>query len=82
MKAKKWIVTAVDTGDTADGKPHVLKVCNTKEAAKEYVRTDMDDFVARESDMDLAADYDGMSIYNVDYSFGCEWNIEVVEIEV
>lgn len=82
MKAKKWIVTAVDMGETANGKPRVLKVCDTKEAAMEYVRTDMDGFVARATDMDLAADYAVMSIHNVDYSFGCEWNIEEVDIEV
>ena len=78
---KKWIVTAVDTSETADGKARVLKVCDTKEEAAEYVRMDMDGSVARASDMDLVVNYDMMSIHNLDHSFGCEWNVEMVTIE-
>lgn len=34
---EKWIVTAVDYGDTCDSKARVLKVCDTKEEAEAYV---------------------------------------------
>lgn len=82
MKAKKWIVTAVDTSETADGKPRVLKVCNSKEAAMEYVQKDMECFEEQVSYLYLSVDHYGMSIHSVDFSFGCEWNIEEVDIEV
>lgn len=77
---KKHIVTAVDTSDSADGKARVLKVCNTHEEAVAYVKQDMDGFVADANGMALGIDYDAMSAQTSDGNYGCEWNIEEVEI--
>ena len=74
------IVTAVDTSDSADGKARVLKLCKTREEAVAYVKQDMEAFVADANGMNLNVDYDAMSAQTSDGNYGCEWNIEEVEI--
>ena len=78
---EKWIVTAVDHGDTCDGKARVLCVCATKEEAEAYVRADIESWADERAGEDIEVDFDKMSAhyeYNTDN--GCEWNIEKVEI--
>lgn len=77
---KKFIITAVDTSDTADGKARVLKAVNTKQEALDFVKGDMEAFVADADGMELKVDYNKMSIATEDGNFGCEWNFEEVEI--
>jgi len=78
--AKKWIVTAVDTSDSADGKARVLKVCATREEAESFIEDDIADFAADAEDMDLVVEQGKMSAHTRDYSYGCEWNLEEVEV--
>lgn len=77
---KKFIITAVDTSDTADGKARVLKAVNTKQEALDFVKGDMEAFVADADGMELKVDCQKMSIATEDGNFGCEWNIEEVEM--
>lgn len=77
---KKWIVTAVDTSESADGKARVLSVCDTEEQAKAFVRNDMESYADDAAGMDLVVDFAKMSAHTKDYSYGCEWNLEEVEV--
>lgn len=78
---KKFIVTAVDSGETCDDKARVLTVCNTREEAKSFVTHDMEDFINDAAEMNLIADFDKMSARTEDGAYGCEWNIEEVDIK-
>ena len=78
---KKFIVTAVDISETADGKARVLAVCNTRDEAKNFVKNDMEDLIDDNAEMNVIADFDKMSARTEDDAYGCEWNIEEVDIE-
>ena len=52
---KKFIVTAVDSGDTCDGKARVLAVCNTREEATAFVQADIEPYADER-------DYEGMEV--------------------
>ena len=39
---KIWIAMYVESGETCDGKPRVLKACATKEEARNEVRADIE----------------------------------------
>lgn len=75
-----WIITAVDTSDTADGKARVIGVYANKTTALSEVRKDMDYFIGDANGMELNINYDKMSISSVDGNYGCEWNVEEVTI--
>jgi len=82
---EKWIVTAVDYGDSCDGKARVLGVCDSQEEAEAYVRNDMEDLVDNATDDDgncsyETVDFDGMCVYTYNRENGCEWNVEKVTI--
>ena len=79
---KKFIVTTVDTSETADGKARVLEVCSTREEAVNAVKNDMETYVDDSAGMNLVVDFNTMSAHTKDYSYGAEWNIEEVEIPV
>lgn len=76
---KMFIVTAVDTSDTADGKARVLAQCTTHDEAKNFVRHDMEDFIDDAAEMNPIADFNKMSVQTEDGAYGCEWNIEEVD---
>ena len=79
-KHTKHIVTAVDTSDTSDGKARVLKVCNTREEAKAYVRADIEKWADDRAGERVTIHFDKMSAFHNDREESCEWNIEEVEI--
>lgn len=76
---KKWIVTAVDYGETCDGKARVLQVCATKEEAKNWVRNDIETYADDHAGENVKVDFDKMSASFGDRDAGCEWNIEETE---
>ena len=82
---KKFIVTAVDSSETCDGKARVLEVCNTREEAEAFVRNDIEHWADERARMPIIIDFDKMSAkYNwetLDDTDGCEWNIEEVDIK-
>jgi hypothetical protein len=74
-----FVVSCVDIGDSCDGKPRVLKILQTRDLAKEYVKKDMDN-VKSSSHYDII-NYDKMFLYENDsYQHGCEWNIEEIPL--
>ena len=82
MTKKLFIVTAVDTSDTADGKAVVIDVCNTREEAVNVIKNDMESYVDDAAEMNLIIDFDKWSAHTEDYSYGCEWNISEHDLEI
>lgn len=79
---KIHIVTAVDTGDTCDGKARVLSACTTPEQAQEFVKHDIEAWADDRAGEGIEVDFDRMRAhYDYDSSCGCEWNIEEIDIE-
>lgn len=81
---KLWIVTAVDYGETCDGKARVLSVCNTEDEAKTYVKADIEKWADEHAEYDIEIDFDKMNAYIPSWGYGvdtgCDWNIEEVEV--
>lgn len=73
----KYIVTAVDHGDTCDGKARVLEVCNTKDEAMAFVHADIEFWADERAGEGIEVDFDKMSARYADGTDnGCEWSIE------
>ena len=79
---KIWIAMYVESGETCDGKPRVLKACATKEEAQNEVRADIEDWADDRAGENVEVDFDKMSASYQDRDEGCEWCIEEVEIPV
>ena len=77
---KIWIAMYVESGETCDGKPRVLKACATKEEAQNEVRADIEDWADDHAGENVEVDFDKMSVSYQDRDEGCEWCIEEVEI--
>ena len=82
MSKKLFIVTAVDTSETADGKAVVVDVCSTREEAINVIKNDMESYVDDAAGMELVVDFDKWSIHTEDYSYGSEWNISEHDLEI
>lgn len=78
---KKFIVTAVNSGKTCDGKARVLAVCNTREEAKAFVQTDIETWAYERAYEGIEVDFCKMSAHYNYNDDGCEWNIEEVDIK-
>lgn len=82
MKAKLWIATYVDRGDTCDGKARILDICKSKEEAEVIVRNDIEKWANDHASERLIVDFDKMTAYCLyDADVGCEWNIEEFSVE-
>lgn len=77
---KLFIVTAADTGETADGKARILGTYKNRKDAVKYVKKDMEGFLHDSHEMNPHVDYVKMSIHTENYMYGCEWNIEEIEV--
>lgn len=73
---KIWIAMYVESGETRDGKPRVLKACATKEEALNEVRADIEDWSDDRVGENVEVDFDKMSVSDRDRDEGCEWYIE------
>lgn len=82
MKIKKFLVITVDVSDTSDHKGYVQKTYDSKASAEEYVASDMEQFIEDANGMELDVDWSKKSISTLDGMYGCEWNIEEIEIDV
>ena len=85
---KTYIVTIVESGDTRDGKTRVLKAharvlkaCATDKAAREFVKQDIKQYITNANGYPLKVDWEKLSACAEDNTFGCEWNIEEIDIE-
>lgn len=78
---KIWIATAVDHGETCDGKARILAAYLTENEAACYIRSDMEEWADRNAGEDVTVDFDKMRAYfNYDTSEGCEWNVEPTDL--
>ena len=78
---KKYIVTAVDHGETCDGKARVLDVCNTKDEAMGFAHADIAQWADERAGEHIVVDFDKMSARYMDGTDnGCEWKIECRDI--
>ena len=77
---KMFIVTAVDTSDTADGKARVLATCTSMDEAKNFVKQDRENFINDAAEMNPNFNFVGMYVRTANDTYGCEWNIEEVDI--
>ena len=74
---KLWIATAVDYGDSRDGKARVLGVFKSYDEARIYVDGDIFDWVERNCEDGVKCDFDKMAARSgCDDSIRCKWNIE------
>ena len=77
---KIWIAMYVESGETCNGKPRVLKACATKEEAQNEVRADIEDWADDRAGENVEVDFDKMSVSDQDRDEGREWNVEEVEV--
>ena len=82
MNLKRYVVTAVDVGESCDGHARVLGCFKTEADAKTYVRNDMEDMCDRLAGAGVQADFDQMEIVNEDEDTVCCWAIDEVEVEI
>lgn len=82
MKIKRYIVTAVDVGETCDGHARVLGCFKTEADAKNYVRNDMEDTCDSHANTGIQVDFDQMEIVDEDDDIVCCWSIDEIEVEV
>ena len=82
MSKTLFIVTAVDTSETANGKAIVIDVCGTREEALNVIKNDMESYVDDAAGMELVVDFDKWSAHNKDYTYGSEWNISEHDLEI
>ena len=79
--SKAYIVTAVDYGDSADGKARTIGVFFDKKKAEEELAKDMDTYkeFRKTERRDIIERH--WAIWHDDHH-GCEWNIEDKEVEI
>ena len=82
---RKFLVTAVDFGETCNGKANLIACCDSYDEAVEYVRNDMQDWADQRAGMPIVLDFDKMSAKydwkTLDNDDGCEWNIHEISID-
>ena len=77
----KYIVTAVDYGETCDGKAEVLGVYGTYEDAHNFVRADIENWCDFHAGENVECDFDKMSAwFTHDTETRCEWNISNISL--
>lgn len=81
-KIKRYVVTAVDCGDSCDGHPSCLGVFNTEDDAKNYVKNDIEDRCDQLAGCDIRADFDRMEILDFCDQPICQWSIDTVDVEL
>ena len=79
---ERFAVTAVDYGDTCDGKARILFFGKTREEAKSFVDEDIKSWADERAGENIEVNFEKMSAsYRENSSAGCEWNIERVVID-
>ena len=73
-----WVVTAVDIGDSCDGKARVLKICRSKEEAEQYIHNDMLDYSLSHRCVINPVKMCAWTDFSETY--GCIWNLEKIHI--
>ena len=77
---KLWIVTAVDHGETYDGKARVLGGFANYDEAKNCVDEDIREWIDNHAEEDITSNCVNMYAWLIGGNDGCEWNIEEIEV--
>ena len=79
---KKWIVVAIDVGETANGHSTFCGIFNSREEAETYVKEDMTDVLNMGAMDNSNADWVKHEVWqpNCDGTDGCVWDIHEIEV--
>jgi hypothetical protein len=77
---KYYLITIIESGDTCDGKARVLSAWPTLREAKEFVKFDIKQYITNANGYPLKVDWEKLSAWAEDKTFGCEWNIDELDI--
>ena len=75
--SKAYILTAVDYGDTCDGKARTIGVFFDRDEAQKVLNADIEDYAAMHPTYT-----EGKLAVTDENGNGCEWNIEEVDIRI
>lgn len=76
--SKAFVITAVDYGDTVDGKARVVGVQFDRNKAQEILNRDMEEY--KKSAGPNYEEGDDLSVWEKGGDNGCEWNVEEVNV--
>lgn len=79
--SKVYVVTAVDYGDSVDGKARTVGVFFNKDDAERELAKDMDTYKGYFESVGQKVTEEDCGIWHDD-NHGCEWNIEDKEVEI
>ena len=79
--SKAYIVTAVDYGETVDGKARTIGVFFDREKAQAALDADMDGYLERYKKDGIEAKEEDLAVWH-DNNNGCEWNVEDVDVAI
>lgn len=79
--SKAYIVTAVDYGETVDGKARTIGVFFDREKAQAALDADMDGYIDRYKKDGIEVKEEDLAVWHDD-NHGCEWNVEDVDVTI
>lgn len=79
--SKAYIVTAVDYGETVDGKARTIGVFFDREKAQAALDADMDGYLERYRKDGIEAKEEDLAVWHDD-NHGCEWNVEELDVSI
>lgn len=79
--SKAYIVTAVDYGETVDGKARTIGVFFDREKAQAALDADMDGYLERYRKDGIEAKEEDLAVGHDD-NYGCEWNVEELDVSI
>lgn len=77
---KVYVVTAVDFVKSTNGKARVLGAFRSEDAARNFVRNDMEETLDEFAGLRTMPDFELMQIILPDNDSGILWNVEATEI--
>lgn len=79
--SKAYIVTAVDYGDSVDGKARTIGVFFDRDKAQKALNEDMNTYIGYFESQGQIVTETELAVWHDD-NHGCEWNIEDKEVEI
>lgn len=79
--SKAYVVTAVDYGETVDGKARTIGVFFDREKAQAALDADMDGYIESSKKSGMICEEYELAVWHDD-DHGCEWNVEDVDVAI
>lgn len=79
--SKAYIVTAVDYGDSVDGKARTIGVFFDRDEAQKALNADMDTYKGHFESLGQKVTEDDLAVWHGEHH-GCEWNVEEKDIRI